>query len=209
MGFTRLEYWSGLPCPSPRNPPDPGIQPASLISPALAGGFFTTTATWEALDGIETSNIWPPFKCHILWGSHISVHFYIFFPPVNLSFITEGFSPPNWKDWAENYFSSLTNHTLVSEFSSVQFSRSVVSDSLQPHGLQYARLPCPSPTPGVYSNSRPLSRWCHPTISSSVVPFSSCLQSFPASVSFQMSQFSETFCIKHSRWNLLLKKYFL
>ena len=64
-----------------------------------------------------------------------------------------------------------------------------MSDSLRPHGLQHARPPCPSPTPGVYSNSRPLSRWCHPTISSSVVPFSSRLQSFPESGSFQMSQF--------------------
>ena len=72
---------------------------------------------------------------------------------------------------------------------SVQFSCSVVSDSLRPHGLQHTRPPCPSPTPGAYSNSSPLSRWCHPTISSSVVPFSSCLQSFPASGSFPMSQF--------------------
>ena len=64
---------------------------------------------------------------------------------------------------------------------SVQFSWSVVSESLQPHGLQHARPPCPSPTPGVYSNSCPLSQWHHPIISSSVVPFS-CLQSFPASV---------------------------
>ena len=69
------------------------------------------------------------------------------------------------------------------------FSRSVVSDSLRPDGLQYARLPCPSPTPGVYSNSCPLSRWCHPTISSSVVPFSSRLQSFPASECFLKSRF--------------------
>ena len=67
------------------------------------------------------------------------------------------------------------------------FSRSVVSDSLRPHGLQHTRLPCPSPTPGACSNSCPLSRWCHPTISSSVVPFSSCLQLFPASGSFLMS----------------------
>ena len=70
----------------------------------------------------------------------------------------------------------------------VQFSRSVMSNSLRSHGLQHARLPCPSPTPGACSNSCPLSRWCHPTISSSVVPFSSCLQSFPASGSFQRSQ---------------------
>ena len=66
-------------------------------------------------------------------------------------------------------------------------SRSVVSSSLRPHELQDARLPCPSLTPGAYSNSCPSSWWCHPTISSSVVPFSSCLQSFPASGSFQMS----------------------
>jgi len=72
---------------------------------------------------------------------------------------------------------------------SVQFSPSVVSDSLWPHGLQHPRPTCSSPTPGIYSNSCPLSRWCHPTISSSVIPFSSCLQSFPASGSFQMSQF--------------------
>ena len=71
----------------------------------------------------------------------------------------------------------------------VQFSQSVMSDSLQPHGLQHARSPCPSPAPRVYSNSCPLSRWCHPTISSSVVPFTSCLQSFPAWGSFPMSQF--------------------
>ena len=75
------------------------------------------------------------------------------------------------------------------KFSSVKFSRSVVSDSLQPHDLQHTRLPCPSPTPGVYSNSRPLIQWCHLTISSSVIPFSSHLQSFPASGSFPMSQF--------------------
>ena len=74
------------------------------------------------------------------------------------------------------------------QFSSVQFSRSVVSDSLRPGEKQHARPPCPSPTPRVYSNSCPLSRWCHLTISSSVVPFSSCLQSFPTSESLQISQ---------------------
>ena len=72
---------------------------------------------------------------------------------------------------------------------SVQFSCPVVSDSLWPHGLQHARLQCPSPTPGAYSNSCPLSQWCHPTISSPIIPFSSCLQSFPASWSFLMSHF--------------------
>ena len=72
---------------------------------------------------------------------------------------------------------------------SVQFSPSIMSGSLQPHGLQHARPPCPSSTPGVYSNSCPLSQWCYPSISSSVVPFFSHPQPFPASGSFQMSQF--------------------
>ena len=67
------------------------------------------------------------------------------------------------------------------------FNCSVVSDSLQPHGLQHTRLPCPSPSPSVYPNSCPLSWWCHPTTSSSIAPFSSCPQSFPASGSFPMS----------------------
>ena len=73
-------------------------------------------------------------------------------------------------------------------FSSVQFSCLVMSESLRPHESQHARPPCPSPTPGVHSNSRPSSRWCHPAISSSVDPFSSCPQSLPASESFPMSQ---------------------
>ena len=72
---------------------------------------------------------------------------------------------------------------------SVKFSRSVVSDFLRPHESQHARTPCLSPTPGVHSNSCPSSRWCHPAISSSVIPFSSCPQSLPASGSFQMSQY--------------------
>ena len=74
------------------------------------------------------------------------------------------------------------------QFSSVQFSRSVMSNSLRPHELQHTRPPCPSPTPRVHSDSWPSSQWCHPAISSSVVPFSSCPQSFPASESFPMSQ---------------------
>ena len=77
---------------------------------------------------------------------------------------------------------------MMDNINELLFSCSVVPDSLQPHGLQHARLPCLSPTPGACSNSCPSSQWCHPTISSSVVPFSSCPQSFPASGSFQMSQ---------------------
>ena len=85
------------------------------------------------------------------------------------------------------YMSTMNN-------SSVQFSHSVMSDSLRSHGLQHARPSCPSPAPGVYSNSCPLSQWFHPTISPSVVPFSSCHQSFQASRCFQMSQFSWPSC---------------
>ena len=108
-----------------------------------------------------------------------------------------------WAQWADTSWQARESRTdtvrRVSQlkweltcflgFSSIQFSRSVMSDSLWPHGLQHARPPCPSPIPGVYPNSCPLSRWCHPTISSSVVPFSSHLQSFPVLGSFQMSQF--------------------
>ena len=81
-----------------------------------------------------------------------------------------------------------SNDTFNMTFSSVQFSRSVMSDPLRPHELQHVRPPCPSPTPRVHSNSRPSSRWWHPAISSSVVPFSSCPQSLPASESFPVSQ---------------------
>ena len=89
----------------------------------------------------------------------------------------------------DKLFFSTAIFTMIYSVQPVQFSCSVMSDSLQPHALQHARPPCPSPTLGVYSNSCPLSRWCHPTSSSSVVPFSSHLQSFPESGSFQMSQF--------------------
>ena len=93
---------------------------------------------------------------------------------------------PRISDWRN---CKLWINTFFVTISSVQFSPSVMSDSLKAHGLQHARPPCPSPTPRVYSNPCPLSRWCHPTISSSVVPFSNHLQSFPASGFFQMSQF--------------------
>ena len=122
VGFSRLEYWNGLLCPPPRDLPDPGIESTSLMSPALADGFFTTSITWEAKINFQS------------------------------------------------------NH-------------SVMSDSLQPHGLQHTRLPCPSPTRGACSNSCPSSWWCHPTISSFVVPFSSCLQSLLALEPFPVSQF--------------------
>ena len=126
-GMLQTRILKGLLCPSTGDLPDPGIESASIMSSALAGRFFTLSATWEAQ----------------FWLIH---------------------------------------------FTSVLLSHSVVSDSLGPHGLQNARPPYPSPTLRVYSNSCPLNWWSHPTISSSVIPFSSCLQSFPASRSFQMSQ---------------------
>ena len=92
------------------------------------------------------------------------------------------------EEWRKAWCKYHTRLSLKNGFSSVQFSHSVVSDSLRPRESQHARPPCPSPTPRVYSNSCPFSRWCHPAISSSVVPFSSCPQSFPASESFPMSQ---------------------
>ena len=97
----------------------------------------------------------------------------------------------DWWFYTKLYIPLLYDPAIASLDSYSQFSsvlHSVMSDSLWPQGLQHARPPCPWPTPGVYSNSCPLSQWCHPTISSSVIPFSSCPQSFPASGSFQMSQ---------------------
>ena len=135
VGFSRQEYWSGLPCPPPGDLPDPGIKPLSV-----------SLLHWLA----SSLSLAPPCS-------------------------TTG-EPSH-----HNYY------MLLREFSSVQFSHSGMSDSLQPHGLQHTRLPCPSPTPGACSDSCPLSQWCHPTTSSSLVPFSSSLQFFPASGSFPVS----------------------
>ena len=101
----------------------------------------------------------------------------------------EGWALKNWCFQIVVLEKILKSPLDCKDISSVKYSSSVMSDSLQPHGLQHARFPCPSPTSGPYSNSCPLSWWCHPSISSSVVLFSSCLQSFPASGSFPTSQF--------------------
>ena len=103
---------------------------------------------------------------------------------MNLEGIILGEKANHTYRWIVNTRKNAQHHL----FSSVQFSRSVVSDSLQPHELQHARPPCPSPTPGVHSDSSPSSQWCHPAISSSVIPFSSSPQSLQASESFPMSQ---------------------
>ena len=86
-----------------------------------------------------------------------------------------------------SFYGCIHNSEIAGSYFSVQFSRSIVSDSLRPHELQNTRPPCPSPSPRVHSNSRPSNQWCHPTISSSVVPFPSCSQTLPASESFPMS----------------------
>ena len=91
--------------------------------------------------------------------------------------------------WGAHLYMDFFSRVNATVLHKVQFSLSVVSDSLQSHGLQHTRLPCPSPTPRACSNSCPLHWWCHPTISSSIIPFSSCLQSFPASETFPKSQY--------------------
>jgi len=97
----------------------------------------------------------------------------------------------------KKYVKAVYCHLVYLNYMQIQFIHSVVSNSLWPHGLQHTRLPYPSPTPRAYSNSCPLSRWCHPTISSSVVPFSSCLQSFPASGSLPDES---VLCIRWSKY---------
>ena len=108
-------------------------------------------------------------------------------------FLTQGSKPLSftWQvspAWQVDFFTTELFLVIYICISSVQFSRSVMSNSLWPHESQHARPPCPSPTPGVHSDSHPSSLWCHPAISSSVVPFSSCPQSLPASEPFPMSQ---------------------
>ena len=109
---------------------------------------------------------------------------------VGFHFILRGSSRRGWPSpvLAGGFFTFEPPGKLLLWFSSIQFSHSVMSNSLRPHESQHARPPCPSPTPEAYSNSCPLSRWCHPTTSSSVIPFSSCPQSLPASGSFPLSQ---------------------
>ena len=113
--------------------------------------------------------------------------------PANLGRLSSGHRTGESQFWFQSQRKAVpknaqTTAQLHSSHYQYQFRCSVMADSLQPHEPQHASPPCPSPAPGVYPNSCPLSRWCHPAISSSVIPFSSCPQSFPASGSFQMSQ---------------------
>ena len=129
-----------------------------------------------------------PFNLCLSYSAHLPKQPLIY-STTNLFYITIGYFIFLKSLCKLNHTVYIHFHTNLFHQHSVQFSRSVESDSLWPHGLQHARPSCPSPTPGVYSDSCPLSRWCHPTISSSVVPFFSCLQSFPASEFFPMIQF--------------------
>ena len=130
-------------------------------------------------------------RCRIT-NATLSLNLYMWWAKTNLVGITYLIFMPTTTPSALVYLLSFHYITLqrVSwlQFSSVQFSRSVVFNSLRPRESQHARPPCPSPTPGVHSNSSPSSQWCHPDISSSIVPFSSCPQSLPASESFPMSR---------------------
>ena len=119
-------------------------------------------------------------EVHQPFGSHGLKYF--------LRKICQSVSFPQLHSWKIFPTNRQIESDLICFFASVQFSCSVVSDSLWSHESQHARPPCPSPSPGVHSDSCPSSPWCHPAVSSSVVPFSSCLQSFPASKSFPMSQ---------------------
>ena len=149
----------------------------------------------HSLGVTETKSFNLPFWCHfIVWSKIILWHDWNSDICFNSIFILLDLL----NSWNHNVFISTWDHkdsTYIYSKSmnlvliSVQFSHSVVSDSLQPHEPQHARPPCPSPTPRVHPNTCPLSWWCHPTISSSVIPFSSYPQSFPASRSFQVSQF--------------------
>ena len=196
--------------PSSRGSSQPRDQTHISMSPALAGRFFTSSATWEALiSSVQLlSHVWlfvTPWtagnqasqsllklpelaQTHVHWvsdaicaaiGSPILIHIFPLF----------GFPSHLGHHRALNSLCYIMGCHLfiyfIHQFSSVQFSRSVVSDSLQPHELQHARPPCPSPTPGVHSNSGPSSQRCHPAISASVVPFSSCPQSLQHHSLFQ------------------------
>ena len=182
MKFSRQEYWNGLPFPSPKGDlpidlPNPGMESRS---PALQADSLPTEPQGKPKNtGVNIADLPSP---GIKLGS----------PGIWEIPATELSGKPM------SHYQCLLCITLcviyrtyiliISLCTSVQFSRLVMPDSLLTHGLQYTRPPCPLPTPSASSNSCPSSQWCHPTISSSVIPFSSCLQSCPASGSFQMSQ---------------------
>ena len=207
MEFSRPEYWSGWPFPSPGDHPNPGIKPRSptlqadslpaehqgssrilewVACPFSTGSSQPRNRTWSPalqVDSFQLSyqgsiadiNKWQYLKKELTeWVERRRKHTLVFYLLLKMRVA---------------YFLFSEKYSHQYHYRSAQFSRSVVSNSLWPHEPQHARPPCPSSTPRVHQNPCPWSGWCHPTISSSVMPFSSCPQSFPASGSFPMSQF--------------------
>ena len=167
---------------------------SSYYSVQLLSHFRLFETPWTAARQafLSITNSWSLFKLMSIKSVMPCNHLILCHP---LLLLPSGSFPASGSFPVTQFFTSggqsigVSASASVLQFSSVQFSCSVVSDSLRPYELQHARPPCPSPTPRVHSDSHPSSQWYHPAISSSVVPFSSCPQSFPASGSFPMSQF--------------------
>ena len=178
LGLHGLQHAS-TPCPSPA----PGVHSNSCplsqwCHPTISSSavpFISSLQYFPASGSFQMSHYFT------LGGQSIGVSALTSVLPINIQ---------DWFPWGWTAWVSLQSKGLSRVFSSssVQFSRSVMSNSLWPHESQHTRPTCPSPNPGVHSDSRPSSQWCHPAISSSIVPFFSCHQSLPASESFPMSQ---------------------
>ena len=169
-----------------------GLQPPLWERPLLTFGLFSKKMPMNPFASSVQNGTLKRVESHELiltlmvqlWARQ---SFNISFLTCKMMLLTKGNWLITWSPWKKVFLHKCVRYHI--DYSSVQFSSSVMSDSLWPHGLQHAKLPCPSPTPRACSNSCPLSWWCHPTILSVVVPFSFCLQSFPASGSFPVSQF--------------------
>ena len=173
----------------PANARDTGSIPGSGRPPGVGKGTRSSILAWEIPQTEESGRLQSTGlqNCQTQLSMHLILLLPAAFPTYLKVVKTFSFVPRllihkfKWKAQNMNVTGKYRSWMLL-------FSCSVVSDSLRPHGLQHARLPCPASSPRACLNSRPLSQWCHPAISSSVIPFS-CLQSFPTSGSFQMTQF--------------------
>ena len=182
LGPHELQH-SRPPCPSPT----PGVHSNSCpwsrwCHPAISSSIVPLSS---CLPSFPASESFQRSQFFTSGGQNTDVSASASVLPMNIKY----WFPLGLTGWISSQETSPTSQfKTINSFSSFQFSRSVMSDSLRPHESQHARPPCPSPTPGVHSDSRPSSQWCHPAISSSVVPFSACPQSLSASESFPMSQ---------------------
>ena len=181
MGFSRQEYWNGLPFPSPGGGKGKETINKTFTRIFRESIYSVLQELWLSTSLSAIRKFLSNFLC---W---ISSHLLENHPLPRGNHLTQ-----KHQDYQFSCYHLCTSWACIVhlgfQFSSVQFSHSVMSNSLQPHELQHARPPCPTPTPGVHSNSCPSSRWCHPAISSSVIPFSSCPQPLRESESFPMSQ---------------------